>query len=179
MHAERTPNPNSVKWVMDRPVVGNGRFARFDLGATAADSPLAASLLEITGVTSVLLGDEFVSVNKDTEVAWSELASPIDSALRSWAESDASAFGDAYVEPVVGASDDVEKQIQAILETEVAPYVASDGGEVELVGYRDGIVEVVLRGACESCPSSTITLKMGIEARLKAAIPEIRSVIAV
>ncbi len=179
MHAERTPNPNSVKWVLDRPVIEGGRSARFEAGTTAADSPLASALLGIEGVTSVLLGADFVAVNKDSEVAWSELATPIDAALRGWTQEGAPALGAGWVEPTIGEAGDVEKKIREILEAEIAPYVASDGGEVELVGYHDGVVEVVLSGACESCPSSTITLKMGIEARLKESIPEIRSVIAV
>jgi len=179
MHAERTPNPDSVKWVLDRPVVTSGGFARFEPGIAHAVSPLAARLLAVDGVASVLLGSDFVTVNKVAEAAWSALADPINTALRAWADADEPAFGDAYVAPVVGDEEAVVKRIREILEAEIAPYVAADGGEVELAGYREGVVEVILRGACESCPSSTITLKMGIEARLREEIPEIRSVIAV
>ena len=179
MHAERTPNPNSVKWVLDRPVVTSGGFARFESGVDAETSPMAARLLALEGVTSVLLGGDFVTVNKRGTVGWSALADPIDAALRAWTAAEEPALGAAYVEASVGDEDEVAQRIRAILEAEIAPYVAADGGEVGLVGYRDGVVEVMLRGACESCPSSTITLKMGIEARLKEEIPEIRSVVAV
>jgi Fe-S cluster biogenesis protein NfuA len=205
MHAERTPNPNSIKWVLGQvvaDVVSSASFvsppadgsSRADSSLPAAvappavgvggsavtreESPLAAPILEIEGVEGVFLGPSFVTVTKAEGSEWTELAAPIVAAIKAWAASGESAFGPAFEVPETADDDAVVAQIRTILERDVRPYVEQDGGEISFAGYRDGVVEVVLQGACAGCPSSSITLKMGIEARLKEEIPEVKSVIA-
>jgi Fe-S cluster biogenesis protein NfuA len=178
MHPERTPNPNSVKWVLDRPIAGAGRVLNFAQRPDADAAPLASALFDVNGVTGVLLGADFVTVSKGPDVDWAELAPPIGAAIKLWAESGRAAVTQLQdVEPRA-ADDDVMARIRKILDEEIAPYVAQDGGEVRFVGFEDGVVQVVLQGACEGCPSSSVTLKLGIEARLREKIPEVRSVIA-
>ena len=179
MHAERTPNPNSVKWVLGQPVAKNVGAVYFEAAPEEGVSPLAARLFEVEGVTAVLLGPEFVTVTKRADLEWTDLAPPIVAGIKQWAGSEEDALGPDWEPPDRADEGEVVARIRQIIEEDVQPYVAMDGGEIAFSDYRDGIVEVVLRGACAGCPSSTITLKMGIEARLKQAIPEVVSVVAV
>lgn len=178
MHAERTPNPNSIKWVLGQAVADVVASASFGAGVSAAVSPLAAGVVAVDGVTGVLLGPNFVTVTKREEAEWTVLAAPIVAAIKVWAASGVSALGPGFEPPRAEDDDEVVQKIRTILERDVRPYVEQDGGEIRFAGYHDGVVEVVLQGACAGCPSSSITLKMGIEARLKAEIPEVRSVVA-
>jgi len=181
MHAERTPNPNSVKWVLGQAVVEAGRgAATVAFAEPPADdvSPLAAALFEIDGVVSVLLGPDFVTVSKQAEREWTDLAPPIVAAIKAWAAGGGGALGPAWEPPQAADEGETIARIRRVIDEDVQPYVAMDGGEITFAGYRDGVVEVYLRGACAGCPSSTITLKMGIEARLRDEIPEVVSVVA-
>ncbi len=178
MHAERTPNPNSIKWVLGQTVADDSGSASFSKDVTAEISPLAASILETEGVLGVFFGPTFITVTKAEKMEWTDLAVPIVAAIKAWAATGESAFGPAYAPPEKADDDEVTARIRTILERDVRPYVEADGGEIVFVGYRDGVVEVVLQGACAGCPSSSITLKLGIEARLKEEIPEVQSVVA-
>ncbi len=184
MHAERTPNPDSVKWVLGQGVTGKRAggagvvTANFVEPPAAAVSPLACRLFEVDGVTSVFLGPDFVTVGKRPELEWADLAPPIVAAIKAWAGLAEPALGADHQAPEQDDPGGVVSRIREILQQDIAPYVAQDGGEISFAGYRDGVVEVYLRGACAGCPSSTVTLKMGIEARLKEEIPEIDSVVA-
>ncbi len=179
IHTERTPNPASVKWVVGQTILEGGRPLSFEPGTSPEVSPLAAGILSVPGVTSVLLGVEVITVSKAQEVGWRELAQAVTQAIQAWASSGLPALGQAYAPPAAASDDAVEARIRTILEAEIAPYVERDGGEIDLVSFKDGVVEVALRGACVGCPSSTVTLKMGVEARLREEIPEVLSVIAV
>jgi len=178
MHAERTPNPNSIKWVLGQAVAEGVATASFERDVVAEVSPLAAGIASLEGVTGVLLGPNFVTVTKAPEADWTALAAPIVAAIKAWAASGRTALGPAFEPPAAAEDDEVVARIRLILERDVRPYVEQDGGEIRFAGYRDGVVEVVLQGACAGCPSSAVTLKLGIEARLKDEIPEVRSVVA-
>ena len=178
IHTERTPNPNSVKWVVARRILDGPRSVSFGAGTLPEVSPLAAPILAIPGVTTVLLSAEVITVSKAEDAAWRDLGQDVSQAIRAWAASEEPALGEAYRPPAAEPDDEVEARIRAILEAEIAPYVEQDGGEITLLGFSDGVVRVALRGACEGCPSSTVTLKMGVEARLREEIPEVESVIA-
>ncbi len=179
MHAERTPNPNSIKWVMNRSLASEPGGVHF--GDPVADdvSPLASGLFVVEGVEGVFLGPDFVTVSKSPEAEWTDLAPPIVAALKAWAGSGSPALGAGWKPPERADDDAVVTRIREILENEVRPYVERDGGEIVFAGFSDGEVRVSLRGACAGCPSSTITLKLAIEGRLKEAIPEVESVVAV
>jgi Fe-S cluster biogenesis protein NfuA len=169
--------------VLDRELVDDGGAVAFDARTAVDVSPLASPLLAIEGVDRVLIGSDFVTVTKSAESGWREVGQEVDRAIRSWAESGEPVLGEGYASPEVRRDrepdDEIVARIRRILDEEIGPYVAQDGGEISLVGFEAGVVQVVLRGACQSCPSSTITLKMGIEARLREQIPEVLSVVAV
>jgi len=178
MHAERTPNPNSIKWVVSRPILEGAAGAHFERAPSEQESPLAASLFAVDGVVGVFLGPGFVTITKAEEREWTDLAQPIVEVIKGWAAAGGPALGPDYQPPEAREGGEVVERILQILENDIRPYVAMDGGEITFAGYRDGVVEVVLRGSCAGCPSSTVTLKMGIESRLKQEIPEVREVVA-
>jgi len=155
MHAERTPNPNSIKWVLGQTVADVVGSASFSRAVAPRISPLASSILDLDGVYAITLGPTFVTVTKDEDVEWTDLAAPIVAAIKAWAATGDSALGPGFELPERADDDAITARIREILERDVRPYVEQDGG-----------------------PSSSITLKMGIEARLKEEIPEVRSVVA-
>ena len=178
MRAERTPNPHSVKWILSRTLLASGQSAHFETPPAADVSPLAARLFAIDGVTGVFLAGNFVTVTKQTELEWPALAQSLVDALKAFAASGEPAVGPAWDAARTASTSDVEERIQRILDQEIRPYVAQDGGDVLFAGFRDGTVELYLQGSCSGCPSSTATLKHGIEARLREAVPEVQEVVA-
>jgi len=178
MHAERTPNPNSIKWVLGTTLIESGAGAHFVQPPLPEESVLAGSLFRIHGVEGVFLGGSFLTVTKNDAADWTELAPPIVAAIKDWVASGEPALGPDYRPPDEGEQDEIVTRIKQILEDEIRPYVAQDGGEITFAGFHDGVVEVYLQGACAGCPSSTITLKMGIESRLKEELPEVQQVVA-
>jgi Fe-S cluster biogenesis protein NfuA len=178
MHAERTPNPDSIKWVLGRPVVDGVASAHFDSRPPEDVSPLAAQLFGIRGVVGVFVASNFVTVTKSGDVEWTDIAQPIVDAMKACLAEGGMALGPSFEVARHGAEDDVVGRIRRILEEEVRPAVAMDGGDIVFAGFRDGIVEVYMQGACSGCPSSTATLKMGIEMRLREAVPEVLEVVA-
>ncbi|MEO0348285.1 MAG: NifU family protein, partial [Pseudomonadota bacterium] len=179
-----TPNPQTLKFLPGVPVV-NGAPLSFDNIETAAISPLAQMLLGEDGVRGVFLGTDFISITKDSDIEWdvikphllmtimdhftSGLPVLADDADSSNATTDA-----ASVES--DASEDITKQIIEIIDNQVRPAVAQDGGDIVLRKFKDGIVYLELYGACSNCPRSTVTLKNGIENMLKYYVPEVQSV---
>jgi Fe-S cluster biogenesis protein NfuA len=178
MHAERTPNPNSIKWVLGSPVVDGSASAHFESAPSSAVSPLAARLFAIEGVTGVFLASSFVTVTKRPELQWTDLAQPIVDAIKACLGEGGPALGPAFQPEAAVAEGEVVARIRRILDEEVRPAVAMDGGDIVFSAFRDGIVELYLHGSCSGCPSSTATLKLGIEARLREVIPEVQGVIA-
>jgi Fe-S cluster biogenesis protein NfuA len=182
MHAERTPNPNSIKWVVSQPVVDSddhGGGAHFHEPPGAQVSPLAERLFAVPGVAGVFLGGNFITVTKRDEVEWTDLAQPLVDAIKGFFGSGDKALGPAFQARAVGDEGEVAARIREILEQEIRPAVAMDGGDVIFAGFKDGVVELYMQGSCSGCPSSRATLKLGIEARLKEAIPEVLEVVAV
>ncbi len=178
-HAERTPNPHSIKWVLGEAVAAPGVTADFPEPVDAGASPLAARLFAVSGVTRVFFTANFVTVTKREDVEWTDVAQPLVDALKAFAASGEDALGPVFEAPEPLPEGDVVDRIRQILEEEVRPAVAMDGGDVVFAGYRDGVVEVQLQGSCVGCPSSTATLRFGIEARLREAIPEVVQVVSV
>ncbi len=179
LHAERTPNPDSIKWVLGRPIVASGVAVHFDAAPAADVSPLAARLFEIDGVVGVFLASNFVTVTRRPDVEWTDLAEPVVDRLKQTLAHGADALGPKFEPGRAIDEDALVARIRAVLDEEVRPAVAMDGGDVEFVAFRDGIVELSMRGACSGCPSSAATLEHGIEARLRERIPEVQGVVAV
>ena len=179
MHAERTPNPNSIKWVMGRRIVEGTASASFEAPPARDVSPLAHQLFSVDGVVGVFFAANYATVSKRDEAEWVDIAQPIVDALRNHLGSGEPALGPGYQAVAVEASGDLVKRICRVLDEEIRPAVARDGGDIVFMGFREGVVELQMRGACSGCPSATATLKMAVESRLREEIPEVREVVAV
>lgn len=174
-----TPNPDALMFRVDEVLVPSGTF-EYKSRTEATKSPLAQALLAIQGVELILVAPKFVTVRKDGDADWHDLLASVTVALQQFLESGEMAVLDAEAPaPPAPPRTEVEQRILALIDEEIRPAVAQDGGDVEYLGFEDGIVYLRMTGACGTCPSSTATLKMGIEALLKEEIPEVDSVEAV
>jgi Fe-S cluster biogenesis protein NfuA len=178
MHAERTPNPNSIKWVLGAPLVEGGTSAFFDAVPGAGVSPLATRLFAVGGVKGVFVASNFITVTKSDEIEWTDLAQPVVDAVKAHIASEEAALGPSFEALAARSGGEIEDRIKRLLDEEIRPAVAMDGGDVVFAGYRDGRVELYMQGSCSGCPSSRATLKLGIEARMREAIPEVTEVVA-
>jgi len=180
IQTELTPNPATLKFIPGKPVLTDGT-ADFRDASTATTSPLAARLFGIDGVEGVFLGSDFISVTK-RDGEWQHLKPAILGAIMEHFTSGAPALSDggetAHGEAAEGDGELVQ-QIIELLDTRGRPAVAQDGGDILFQKYEDGIVYLHMQGSCSGCPSSTATLKMGIENMLRHYIPEIVEVRAV
>ncbi len=179
MHAERTPNPNSLKWVLAKPILPQGSCASFESSPDPVVSQLAAMLFAIEGVVGVLIADQFVTVSKSDTLDWPRIAGPISNALKEWLSSGSPALGAGYERPESTDRTDLIQRIRDVIEEQIRPSLARDGGDIAYCGYRDGVVELQLQGACRGCPGAAATLEFAIEKRLREQIPEVQAVVAV
>jgi len=175
IETEGTPNPATLKFLPGRDVMGE-RTADFANSQAADRSPLAAAIFTLPGVTRVFLGGDFITVTKTDAIAWQALKPQVLGVImehfvagRPVVESDA----DEMDEDVDPADVEIVAQIKELLDTRVRPAVASDGGDIVFRGYRDGVVRLHMQGACSGCPSSSATLKHGIENMLRHYVPEV------
>ena len=180
---EFTPNPNALKYVVDAHVfLDRGTANSTDKKMAEARSPLAKRILEIPGTASCLIGRNYVTVAKSDDGDWEFLDERVRLAMKSQIESGIPAVDPSDLKAAISASpsatSDLDAQIKDILDREIRPAVAMDGGDIVFEKFEAGVVYLYMQGACSGCPSSTATLKMGIEARLKKAIPEILEVVA-
>jgi Fe-S cluster biogenesis protein NfuA len=132
----------------------------------------------VEGVVGVFLASNFATVTKREGVEWTDIAQPIVDVIKECLGSGGSALGPAFEPAAAGAEGEVVDRIRRVLDEEIRPAVARDGGDIVFAGFRDGLVEVYMQGACSGCPSSTATLRHGIEARLRDEIPEVEGVVA-
>jgi Fe-S cluster biogenesis protein NfuA len=179
---EWTPNPSTLKYVVDRQLLAKGALNFTTKERAQSDSPLAARLMDIRGVSGVMVGGNFITVTKGDEGEWDELNDSVMSALDEHLGAgqpvvNEEALAQRAAQVQTGTA--IEEQIRAILDAEIRPAVAQDGGDITLDRFEDGIAFLHMRGSCAGCPSSTATLKMGIETRLREAIPEVTEVVAV
>ena len=179
IETEGTPNPATLKFLPGRDVMGAGT-ADYAGADAAANSPLALALFDLPGVARVFLGSDFVTVTKTDDADWHALKPAVLGALmehfvanRPVVEGTAP---DADEEAVAPEDQEVVDQIKDLLDTRVRPAVAGDGGDIVFRGFRDGVVRLHMQGACSGCPSSTATLKHGIENMLRHYVPEVVAV---
>ena len=185
IETKTTPNPSSLKFLPGRPVMGQGT-REFASPEVAEASPLAQAVFDTGEVVNVFFGGDFVTVTAAPGVSWTDLKPQVLSILLDHFVSEAPLFtpgsaGGIAVPPEdegmlveERAEDaDIVAQINELLETRVRPAVAGDGGDIQYRGFRDGVVYLQLQGACAGCPSSTATLKHGIEGLLKHYVPEV------
>ena len=177
IETESTPNPATLKFLPGREVMGEGG-ADFPNREAAARSPLARALFDVDGVSGVYFGADFITVTKAAG-EWQHLKPPILGVImehfqmrRPLLEDDAAPAGGGHAEHS-GGDGEIVDQIKELLDTRVCPAVAQDGGDITFHGYDGGIVYLNMQGSCAGCPSSTQTLKVGIERMLKHYIPEV------
>jgi Fe-S cluster biogenesis protein NfuA len=178
IQTETTPNPASLKFLPGRAVMPSGT-ANFPDAASAARSPLAERLFALPGVAGVFFGADFISVSKDDSIDWFQLKPQVLGAIMEHFTLGAPLLHVADAALDDEASDEVVAQIKELLETRVRPAVAQDGGDIIFHRFEDGIVFLHMQGSCSGCPSSTATLKAGIENMLRHYIPEVVEVRAV
>jgi Fe-S cluster biogenesis protein NfuA len=181
IQTETTPNPATLKFIPGRVVMATGT-ADFRTVESAARSPLARTLFAVDGVESVFLGYDFVSVGKATASDWFALKPAVLAAIMDHFTSGQPAVegedGPAAAAPA-DEDDEIVGQIKELLDTRVRPAVAQDGGDIIFHGFEQGVVYLHMQGSCAGCPSSTATLKAGIENMLRHYIPEVLEVRAV
>ncbi len=175
---EHTPNPDCLVLHADRDL-GVAAAAEFDDRAAAEfASPLAGRLLALPGMRRVLLAPRFVSITREPSAAWRPLAENAAAILREHLASGAPALRPGWSPPAAPAVPADAARVRDLVEREIRPLVARDGGDVSFVSFRAGVLELELRGACASCPSSARTLRFGIEARLRELLPDLVEVVA-
>ena len=185
IETETTPNPSSLKFLPGQAVMGSGT-REFATPEAAEASPLAQAIFDLGDVTNVFFGGDFITVTAAPGVSWTDLKPQVVAILLDHFVSEAplimpgSAGGisvpaedESMLVEERDEDSDIIAQINELLETRVRPAVAGDGGDIQYRGYRDGIVHLQMQGACSGCPSSTATLKHGIEGLLKHYVPEV------
>jgi len=181
IQTESTPNPSTLKFLPGQAVLAQGSLEFKKAPESATKSPLAAALLDMPGVESVMFGVDFVSVTKG-DVDWAHLKPAVLGLIMEHFSSDAPLLlGEAGAAEATGeffdpAEAETVETIKNLIATRVRPAVAADGGDIVFKGFRDGVVYVTMKGACSGCPSSTATLKSGIEKLLRHFVPQVRAV---
>ena len=174
---ESTPNPNSIKFLPGKIVSNNGSFEIND--KNESNNELIRNLLSVNGVESIFLGKDFVSVNKYEDIEWGELKHIIISLINDYYSDGKEFVIDKNLNENLENLKDVEKKIIQILNEKIRPAVAKDGGDIKFKEFKNGIVKVQLQGSCSGCPSSTMTLKQGVQNLLCHYIPEVKQVEAI
>lgn len=190
LYTEQTPNPESLKFVTNRMLYrGLADFREEELAREW--SPLATALFELPYVKGVYISNNFVTITKEFNFDWADIMLKLKDFLKKYIESGEEIINDGFEEAMQKLEDErgasyeyseeeaeIVKKIKDLIETYVKPAVEMDGGNIEFKAFDQGKVIVILQGACSGCPSSTVTLKAGIEGMLKRMVPEVREVVA-
>ena len=178
VQTEVTPNPNSLKFLPGKTVSNNGSFEITKKAET--DSELVRNLLSINGVTGVFLGSDFLSINKLENIDWEDIKHIVISLINDFYSTGKEfVIANELFREKKSELKEIEKKIISLLETKIRPAVAKDGGDIKFKEFKDGIVKVELQGSCSGCPSSTMTLKQGVQNLLCHYLPEVKEVVAV
>ena len=177
VQTEVTPNPNSLKFLPGKIVSNNGSFE-----VTKKDdvkNELVRNLLSINGVEGIFLSKDFISINKYDEASWDEIKHIVISLINDFYNSRKEFVINNDLNEFNENLGEIEKKIVQILEQKIRPAVAKDGGDIKFKEFKDGVVKVQLQGSCSGCPSSTMTLKQGVQNLLCHYLPEVKEVIAI
>ena len=178
VQTEITPNPNALKFIPGKAVSNSGSFEITKKEESNID--LVRSLLSINGVTGIFLGSDFLSVNKEENKNWEDIKHIVISLINEhYLEGKEFILDKNYTEEGKPDLAEIEQKIIKILDTKIRPAVAKDGGDIKFKEYKDGVVKVELQGSCSGCPSSTMTLKQGVQNLLCHYLPEVKEVIAI
>ena len=177
VQTEITPNPNSLKFLPGKIVSNHGSYEVTNRDET--NNELVRNLLSVQGVEGIFLGKDFISINKYDDIEWDELKHIIISLINDFYSSG----NECVIENDLNENNkdlkEIEKKIVKILNEKIRPAVAKDGGDIKFKEFKDGIVKVQLQGSCSGCPSSTMTLKQGVQNLLCHYLPEVKEVVAI
>jgi len=177
IYLESNPNPNSLKFVVNFMLLSEGESHDFPDVESAEHAPLAKDLFALDHVERVFYMSNFVTVTKNEQVDWAEIQEPIKQHIKQHLEAGKPILApEAFMEDDTTEDDETVIKIKSILDEYIRPAVEQDGGAISFHSFREGIVKVLLQGSCSGCPSSTITLKAGIENLLKTMVPEVQGV---
>ncbi len=177
IQTEITPNPNSLKFLPGKKVSNSGSYE-----ITKKDTiqnELVRNLLSINGVEGVFLGENFISINKNDQVTWDDIKHIVISLINDFYSDGKDFVIDKNLDEVSTDLSEIEKKIIKILDQKIRPAVAKDGGDIKFKEFKNGVVKVQLQGSCSGCPSSTMTLKQGVQNLLKHYLPEVTEVEAI
>ncbi|WP_435090270.1 NifU family protein [Candidatus Pelagibacter bacterium nBUS_30] len=177
VQTEITPNPNSLKFLPGKKVSNSGPYE-----ITKKDdiqNELVRNILSINGVEGVFLGTDFISVNKKDSIKWDEIKHIVISLINDFYSEGKEFVIDKNLDEQNSDLNEIEQKIVKILDQKIRPAVAKDGGDIKFKEFKDGIVKVQLQGSCSGCPSSTMTLKQGVQNLLCHYLPEVKEVVAI
>ena len=177
VQTEITPNPNSLKFLPGKTVSNNGSFEITKKDST--NNELARNLLSVNGVEGIFLGRDFISINKYDDISWDEIKHIVISLINDFYSNGKDFVIDKNINEDVKDLEEIEKKIIKILDEKIRPAVAKDGGDIKFKEFKNGTVKVQLQGSCSGCPSSTMTLKQGVQNLLCHYIPEVKEVEAI
>jgi len=177
VQTEVTPNPNSLKFLPGKKVSNSGHYEISDKNET--ENELVRNILSVNGVDSIFLGEDFISVNKEDQMEWDEIKHIVISLINDFYSDGKEFVIDENLNKDDENLDEIEKKIVKILDQKIRPAVARDGGDIKFKEFKDGVVKVQLQGSCSGCPSSTMTLKQGVQNLLCHYLPEVKEVIAI
>lgn len=179
LYTEITPNPSTLKFISDHIFLSSGT-SDYPEGSSLESSPLAKKLYAFRFTKGVFIGRNFITVTKAEEFKWEDLIPLIKDSIRSFIETGMPAvIKSEETVPSAENDDEVVKKIKLLLEEQIRPAVAMDGGDIIFQSFEEGIVRLKMQGSCSGCPSSTLTLKAGIEGLLTRMVPEVKQVEAV
>ena len=176
VQTEVTPNPNSLKFLPEKKVSNSGPYEITK--KEDVNNELVRNLLSVNGVEGVFLGEDFISINKDDAIQWNDIKHIVISLINDFYSDGKEFVIDENLEEQYLNLDEIEKKIVKILDQKIRPAVARDGGDIKFKEFKDGIVKVQLQGSCSGCPSSTMTLKQGVQNLLCHYLPEVKEVVA-
>ena len=177
VQTEVTPNPNSLKFLPGKKVSNSGPYEITN--KDDIQNELVRNLMSVNGVEGIFLGQDFISVNKKENINWEEIKHIIISLINDFYADGKQFVIDENIKKEVSDLNEIEKKIVKILEQKIRPAVARDGGDIKFKEFKDGVVKVQLQGSCSGCPSSTMTLKQGVQNLLCHYLPEVKEVVAI
>jgi len=177
VQTEVTPNPNSLKFLPGKKVSNNGPYEITKKDCIQND--LVRNILSVNGVEGIFLGEDFISVNKADTITWDDIKHIVISLINDFYADGKEFVIDENTEEQKADFDEIEQKIIKILDQKIRPAVARDGGDIKFKEFKDGVVKVQLQGSCSGCPSSTMTLKQGVQNLLCHYLPEVKEVVAI
>ena len=177
VQTEITPNPNSLKFLPGKNVSNSGPYEITN--KENIKNELVRNILSVNGVKGIFLGQDFISVNKNENIKWEEIKHIVISLINDFYADGKEFVIDENIKEKVSDLSEIEEKIVKILEQKIRPAVAKDGGDIKFKEFKNGIVKVELQGSCSGCPSSTMTLKQGVQNLLCHYLPEVKEVIAI